>query len=180
MRGARIAIVMSALYSGIAFGEYVNSPEGLNVRTEPNTDSDVVRVIDFGEEVTGKTSDGWMEINDGYVCADFLQEENPLDGLESLGKWRITAYAWTGSPCANEQYPEVGYTIACNSLPIGTEVYIDGVGFRTVEDRGPKWLGSEWCDLYLGEVDECVKWGDQKRTVYLVKDGEDYGKEGER
>ena len=84
------------------------------------------------------------------------------------GTWRITAYAATGNPCANGNYPQTGYTIACNSLPFGTEVYIDGVGFRTVEDRGPEWLGSEWLDIYMGEVEPCVQWGDQYRDVYVV------------
>lgn len=57
---------------------------------------------------------------------------------------------------------------ACNSLPFGTLVYIEDVGFRTVEDRGPAWLGSEWCDLYLGEYTDCVQWGDQTRKVWRV------------
>ena len=78
---------------------------------------------------------------------------------EPLGTWRITAYAYTGSPCANGNFPTAGYTIAHNSLPFGTEVYIEGVGYRTVEDRGPEWLGSEWCDLYLGDTDSCIQWG---------------------
>ena len=88
---------------------------------------------------------------------------------EPLGTWRITAYAYTGSPCANGNYPSVDYTIAHNSLPFGTEVYIEGVGYRTVEDRGPEWLGSEWCDLYLGDTDSCIQWGDQYHEVYLVE-----------
>lgn len=62
----------------------------------------------------------------------------------------------------------IGCGIACNSLDFGTQVYIDGVGIRTVDDRGPQWLGSEWCDLYLGEHDACVQWGDQTRKVWRV------------
>ena len=111
----------------------------------------------------------YLEDKNGYVCADYLSLENPLDGMELLGTWRITAYAYTGSPCANGCYPSAGYTVACNSLDFGTEIYIDGVGFRTVEDRGPSWLGSEWCDLYLGDYWECVQWGNQYRRVWMVK-----------
>ena len=84
-----------------------------------------------------------------------------------MGEWHITAYAYTGSPCANGEMPEAGRTVACNSLPFGTEVYIDGVGFRTVTDRGPDSMGSEWIDLYLGDHDECVQWGSQYRKVWV-------------
>ena len=150
--------------------EYVNSDNGLNIRSEPNIQSEIVGVLGFGEEVTGRIKKGWMKIDSGYICADYLQDTNPLEDFEYLGNWRITAYAWTGHMCANERYPEEGYTIACNSLPLGSEVYIDGVGFRTVEDRGPAWMGDEWCDLYLGDTGECIAWGDQRKNVYLVNE----------
>ena len=149
--------------------EYVSSREGLNVRERPDINSAVITVLPYAAEVspTRKAGD-WVKIDGGYVKCDYLQKDNPLDGMEYLGNWHITAYAYTGSPCANGNYPEPGYTIACNSLPFGTEVYIEGVGFRTVEDRGPGWLGSEWCDLYLGDTASCIVWGSQYRGVWLV------------
>lgn len=88
---------------------------------------------------------------------------------ELLGTFQITAYEWTGSPCANGRYPTEGYTVACNSLPLGTRVYIEGVGERVVEDRGASWHASNWMDLYLGDVASCSAWGVQNRTVYRLK-----------
>lgn len=115
--------------------------------------------------------DGWAKIEYdgkiGYVCGDYLQEEQPPD-LEYLGNYFITAYEDTGLLCANGTYPTVGYTVAHNTFPFGTELYIEGVGYRTVEDRGPSYLGSEWLDLYLGDASECYQWGEQHRNVYLV------------
>lgn len=105
----------------------------------------------------------------GTAYADTVGEFRCLERRVPLGQWRITAYAYTGSPCANGNYPTAGYTIACNSLPFGTRVYIEGVGELVVEDRGPTWLGSDWCDLYLGDVSECIQWGDQYRDVYIVE-----------
>ena len=153
-----------------AQAEYVNAPEGLNVRTQPGTDAEVIEVLPFGSEVTGEIEAGWMRLEgrEGYVCAEHVQITDPKEKMAYSGTWRVTAYAYTGSPCANGQYPTAGYTIAHNSLPFGTEVYIDGVGFRTVEDRGPAWLGEEWCDLYLGDTAECVQWGNQYREVWVV------------
>ena len=98
-----------------------------------------------------------------------IAEESPEEELEYLGTFEMTAYEWTGSPCANGNYPEVGYTVACNSLPLGTTVYIEGVGYRVVEDRGAEWHGSNWMDLYLGDVDSCYEWGVRSVDVYIVR-----------
>jgi 3D (Asp-Asp-Asp) domain-containing protein len=89
--------------------------------------------------------------------------------MEYLGTFEMTAYEWTGNPCANGRYPEVGYTVACNSLPLGTTVYIEGVGYRVVEDRGADWHASNWMDLYLGDVASCYEWGIRSVEVYIVK-----------
>ena len=98
-----------------------------------------------------------------------IAEESPEEELEYLGQFEMTAYEWTGNPCANGNYPEVGYTVACNSLPLGTTVYIEGVGYRVVEDRGADWHGSNWMDLYLGDVDSCYEWGVRSVDVYVVR-----------
>ena len=98
-----------------------------------------------------------------------IAEESPEEELEYLGTFEMTAYEWTGNPCANGNYPEVGYTVACNSLPLGKTVYIVGVGYRVVEDRGAEWHGSNWMDLYLGDVDSCYEWGVRSVDVYIVR-----------
>lgn len=98
-----------------------------------------------------------------------IAEESHEEELEYLGTFEMTAYEWTGNPCANGNYPEVGYTVACNSLPLGTTVYIEGVGYRVVEDRGAEWHGSNWMDLYLGDVDSCYEWGVRSVDVYIVR-----------
>lgn len=98
-----------------------------------------------------------------------IAEESPEEELEYLGTFEMTAYEWTGNPCANGNYPEVGYTVACNSLPLGTTVYIEGIGYRVVEDRGAEWHASNWMDLYLGDVDSCYDWGVRSVEVYVVR-----------
>ena len=145
---------------------YVTAPNGLCVRSEPSEDAEVLEVLPIGTEVDGEITDGWMKIEDGYISTDYIGDEDPL---ELIGTWRVTAYAYTGSACANGEMPETGRTIAHNSLPFGTKVYIEDIGVREVMDRGPAYLGTEWCDLYLGNTSECVQWGDQMRKVWLVK-----------
>ena len=153
---------------------YVNAPNGLNIRQLPGTESKSIQVLEFGQKVVVVDDEpglnGWLRVEgDGYIDGQYTQDSDPFEEMELLGEWRITAYAETGYCCANGAYPTVGYTIACNSLDFVAQVYIEGVGFRTVEDRGPQWLGSEWCDLYLGEYTDCVQWGDQYRKVWKVK-----------
>ena len=115
-----------------------------------------------------------------YVYGDYLsweanapdveEKNDPEKDREYLGMWLITAYTHTGSPCANGNYPSAGYTVACNSLDFGTRVYIDGIGERVVEDRGPSSLGSEWLDVFMDGYSDCVNWGSQMRAVYLIRE----------
>lgn len=161
---------------------YVDLRDGLNVMEEPSMEAKILDTLDYGtqidtikdKELVGtKWRKFWWENNNGinvcvYVYSDGLITENPLDSFIYMGNWHITAYTHTGNVCANGNYPTAGYTIACNSLDFGTEVYIDGVGFRTVEDRGPGWLGSSWCDVFMDSYGECVAFGSQYHDVWVL------------
>lgn len=158
---------------------YVNSMSGLILRSEPNQDSEKLITLSFGTKVKVKKRNlgddkCWAKVKvdgqKGYVHMDYLQLDDPFEDMEYLGNWHITAYAYTGSSCANGNMPSTGYTVASNSLAFGTKVYINGIGIRVVEDRGPSWLGSEWLDLYLGDHTSCVNFGSQQLDVYLVKE----------
>lgn len=142
------------------------------MRQIPTVESKCVGVLDYGQKVVvvdDEPLNGWLRLEGGcYIREEYTQKEDPFSDMQYLGEWRITAYTWTGNPCANGQYPTEGYTVACNALPFGTKVYIDGVGFRTVEDTDGGAMGMEWLDLYLGDYASCVQWGDQKRKVWKV------------
>jgi 3D (Asp-Asp-Asp) domain-containing protein len=70
-----------------------------------------------------------------------------------LGTYRCTGYVATGSACASGVMPESGVTIASNSLPMGTRVYIEGIGERVVQDTGGMDVGT--LDIFCNSVDEC-------------------------
>lgn len=166
--------MLAATTSAFAETSYVASGNGLNLREEPSENSEVIEVLPYGEELnTMEYDDEWTRVLSedgvGYVDSDWISDEDPSEGETYLGSWTITAYAATGSPCASGTWPEVGRTVACNSLPFGTRIRIEGVGERIVEDRGPDYLGGDWCDLYLGDYDSCVGWGNQRRDVYLIE-----------
>ena len=74
-------------------------------------------------------------------------------GWTYLGTQRVTGYTWTGNPMANGVYPSYGWC-ACNGLPLGSVVYIEGLGYFTVGDRGGM-TDSYWIDVYYDTVSEC-------------------------
>lgn len=172
-----VVLLLTIILCTSTFAEtmYVGSKYGLNLRENKSTESDILEVIPYTDEVEiiikGKK---WyrVEHNDikGYVQKKYLVKDNPLDDYRYLGSWHITAYTHTGNVCANGNYPTAGYTVASNSLDFGTQVYIKGIGFRTVEDRGPESLGSEWIDLFCDGYSECVSFGSQYLDVWLVNE----------
>ena len=150
---------------------WVSAQSGLNIRAEPSQDAQVVAVLPFGTEVQGKYQGDWFETSEGFLSARWLTDEDPMENFTQMGQWRITAYYETGYATASGVYPEIGTTLAHNSLPFGTQIYIEGLGFWTVQDRGPGYLGSEWCDIYLGDYGDCVRFGEQYRSVWVVPEG---------
>ena len=166
----RKLVIMTILTMGmtmLANAEYVTSENGLRLRAEPSLEAEVLRVVPFAEEVTGTIKNGWLETADGFLKAEYLSETNPLDGYDYMGTWMMTAYTHTGNCCFDGSYPEAGYTVACNSLPIGTVVYISGIGTRTVCDRGPQSMPGEWMDLFVDSYQEAVIFGMQHHDVWV-------------
>ena len=59
---------------------------------------------------------------------------------------------------ANGEVAHVG-AVACNFLPMGTQIRING-NIYTVKDR----CGADDCiDIYMDSYEECINWG--RRTV---------------
>lgn len=80
------------------------------------------------------------------VVAGFVPEaeSDPEPQLRYLGAYKITGYDTCSRCCgktdgitASGTQATVGRTCAADkSLPFGTVLYIEGIGYRTVEDRG--------------------------------------------
>lgn len=102
------------------------------------------------------------------IVAEDKAVEQPTDNSNGtyLGYYTLTAYEWTGNTCANGNYPTVGYTVACNSIPLGTTIYIEGYGTYVVEDTGG--MGGGTIDIYMGDVESCYAFGVQGANVYIV------------
>lgn len=67
-----------------------------------------------------------------------------------IGTFTITGYCpcskctgkWQGCNTASGTVPTAGRTVGAdwNTLPAGTQIYIEGYGYRTVEDKPAPWI----------------------------------------
>ena len=108
-----------------------------------------------------------------WTIANNERKELEAQQKEYQGVWTITAYCNDGRSASGR--PNIaGQTCACNCLPAGTVIEIEGMGRWTVTDRGAStgqwaWHNSNWCDIYLGSEAECQQFGVQKRQVWVVQ-----------
>lgn len=86
------------------------------------------------------------------------------NNMTFLGTLESTAYTHTGSNMANGEYPHIG-AVACNMVPLGTKIYIEGLGYFTVKDRIG---GGSQIDLFMNTLQECINYGRKTVKVYIV------------
>lgn len=105
-----------------------------------------------------------------------VEEAETAPEITYLGDWTITAYCPGACCCgdyasgytASGTLATAGRTIACNSLPFGTKLMIDGVVY-TVEDTGYSPY-EPWADIFFDTHEDALAWGVQTKEVYLVND----------
>lgn len=154
------------------YDELKKENEELKAEPEPEIVEEIIISTPEVEVVEEAPAETAVEVPEEPAVEEEVVEEETTEAASNLvylGTFEMTAYEWTGNPCANGNYPTQGYTVACNSLPLGTQVYIDGYGYYVVEDRGASWHGDNWMDMYLGDVDACYQWGIKYLDVYLVE-----------
>lgn len=96
-------------------------------------------------------------------------------GLTYLGQFTATAYcpceiccgAYSSGYTASGTLATEGRTVACNSLPMGTQVMIDG-NIYIVEDTGWSPYGENWIDIFFWNHDSALAYGMRTVDVYLV------------
>lgn len=99
--------------------------------------------------------------------------EEPVEEWYYIGTFTCTAYC----PCqacttdgngitASGTVATEGRTIACNCLPLGTEVLIDGYTY-IVEDTGWTPYGDAWIDFYFDSHDTALAFGVQTKDVFI-------------
>lgn len=101
--------------------------------------------------------------------------------MRCLGTFTLTAYCgcetccgrWAGGPTASGVMPEAGRTIAVDTsvIPMGSKVYIEGLGECVAEDTGSAIKGNR-IDIYMDSHKEALGFADGagscKADVYII------------
>ena len=101
-----------------------------------------------------------------------IQQEQSNKVIEDSGSkvtYKITHYSSeeTGSSMtASGKVAQIGRTIACNSLPLGTRVRIGGSEY-VVEDTGG--MGDNVIDIYVGSTSEAMMLGTYYAEVEVIE-----------
>lgn len=86
-----------------------------------------------------------------------------------LSAGAIGGHDFSGDPSLSYSGEKVvpGKTAAAGpNVPLGTKIYVEGLGWRQINDRGGA-IGPSDIDLAVGSKEEAVKFGQQQRLVIL-------------
>lgn len=91
-----------------------------------------------------------------------------IDGQSYSRKLVVKAYSYTGGGrTAMGTQARVGeIAVDPSVIPLGTNVYIEGVGPRRAEDTGGNIKGNT-IDIYMNTQSECISWGVRYVTIYI-------------
>lgn len=83
------------VYNPTSFTGYVcDAPNGLRVRSQPNTSSTILRKLSNGTQVTIlETSGNWGNIGDGWVCLTYITTDANSSHRYKTGRYTVTASA---------------------------------------------------------------------------------------
>ncbi|MGN0574578.1 MAG: hypothetical protein ACI4J2_00985 [Ruminococcus sp.] len=123
----------------------------------PEPESPETEEMPASEEIPAEITEyDSEEVPEGEQTIEDSGEVTPE--MQHLGSLRITGYVSTGSPTASGEMPYVG-GVAVNSsfmsdygLEYGDTVYIDGMGWYTLNDTGCQY---GVVDVFCGTTEEC-------------------------
>lgn len=116
-------------------------------------------------------SENNLEISENNSETDIAEPTKnytePKENMRLLGNLKITGYVATGNPTASGVMPYVG-GVAMNKsycLPYGTQIYIEGLGYYTINDTGCKY---GVVDVFCSTLSECYNLT-QYTNVYVCE-----------
>lgn len=146
-------------------------PTPVAVATAEDTTSDYNESED--ENVDYTDADTEIPVEQEAPQEEYM-EDTSSNG-EYLGTYTLTAYCGCES-CnggnagitAMGVEPSEGWTVACNSLPLGTQISINGNTYE-VQDTGNMDDGT--IDIFMNSHDEALNFGVQSADVYVISYG---------
>lgn len=159
----------------------------LNVRSGTSTSNSIIGIVYKGDKVSivERTNNNWYKVKlsngkIGYCSSAYLKSQDELDSATNKPgssndisySMQVKAYAYcTGTITATGTKPIFGKTIAVDPtiIPYGTRVYIPEFDKTFIaEDCGGGIKGNK-IDIYMNTEKECLNWGVQNITIYILK-----------
>lgn len=112
-----------------------------------------------------------LEAQNASLQAELAEQTEIIEGinLKPLGEFEVTFYCYNSGYTASGTVPD-DMTVAVNTdeIPLGSLIYVEGMGFRIAEDTGG--FGDRTIDIYLPDYDECIERGRLEGVkVWLVQ-----------
>lgn len=147
------------------------SPTDLLVKFEPS-EEDISTEQHIESESLYETTTEETVTTEYYVEPTTQTSTEAPEGMTYLGTYSLTAYCACEQCCgktdaitASGTVATAGRTVACNSLPFGTVVSINGNQY-VVEDRGG--MGNNVIDIFFNNHQDAINFGSQSADVYIV------------
>ncbi len=102
----------------------------------------------------------------GYVVVT-MGPGAPSRHLNFLGNFLVTCYDLSGLTKSGAMAGLQSAAVDPGVIPLGTQIYVDGVGVRTADDTGGAIVGDH-VDIWEPTFGQCAAWGAQQRAVYSV------------
>ena len=102
----------------------------------------------------------------GYVVVT-MRPSAPSQHLNFLGNFLVTCYDLSGLTKNGSMAGLQSAAVDPGVIPLGTQIYVQGVGVRTADDTGGAIVGDH-VDIWEPTFGQCAAWGAQQRAVYSV------------
>ena len=122
-----------------------------------------------------------LEFKEKKETPKISRSEPKKDNKEYLGVFDSTAYDLSVASCGKApDHPEYGITrsgtkaregvvaVDPNVIPLGTKLYIEGIGNVVAEDSGGAIKG-RIIDIFMPNNQDCKDWGRREIKVWIVK-----------
>lgn len=143
------------------FEKNLNTVEKLNklieVSKEVSTNDITVKNTNNSSTTDSNATTNNENINPGYI-SNFTMESTAYTGDT------ITA---TGTVPVRDSEGISTIAVDPSIIPLGSLLYVDGYGYAIAADTGGAIQGNI-IDLYLNSYEECMNWGRQNVSVYLI------------
>lgn len=132
---------------------------------------EIANLNESNQDLSSKIEDLSCQLTSAQSDLEILKQNK----VAYIGKYKITYYCACKQCCGKETgitasgtKVQAGVTVAADTskLPFGTKIYIKGIGWRTVQDRGGAIKGNR-LDIYIPSHNDPMPYNVQNLDVWV-------------